>query len=75
MRDLDTVAGEDSTAVDNSADSPSIVDVDSVYSNTVVIGYDLMHLVDIVHLTLVDDDTEDTNYVIYSFDSTDDCKD
>ena len=38
FRDLDTVAGEDSTAVDKSADSPSIADVDSVYSNTVVIG-------------------------------------
>ena len=34
-----------------------------------------MLLVHIVHLTLVDDDSEDTNYVIYSFDSTDDCKD
>ena len=33
-----------------------------------------MLLVDIVHLTLVDDDSEDTNYVIYSFDSTDECK-
>ena len=38
FRDVDTVAGEDSTAVDKSADSPSIADVDSVYSNTVVIG-------------------------------------
>ena len=34
-----------------------------------------MHLVDIAHLTLDDDDSEGSNYDIYSFDSTDDCKD
>lgn len=59
----------------------SIAIVDATDSPFVVLGYSLMIVVDLVHSTLVDEDSdtfvdfEDTDDILNSVDSTYDCKD